>query len=56
MTPQPIPGARVQILVLPIGGNADYLSPALTIDPGDVIRLDVENSLPLSTAVVEPGS
>lgn len=48
------PGARVQILVLPIGGVANYLSPAVTVNPGDVVHLNVENSLPLSTVTVEP--
>ncbi|MGD8321073.1 MAG: hypothetical protein PVJ02_11470 [Gemmatimonadota bacterium] len=49
-------GSDVQLLVLPIGGNDDYLSPLLTVNPGDVVDLTVQNSLPLSSVVVSPGS
>jgi len=47
-------GADVQILVLPIGGTESYLTPALVINPGDQVRLTVQNSLSLSTVTVEP--
>lgn len=50
------PGAQVQILVLPIGGGDDYLSPTLLVNPGDVLHLTVENSLDLSSVTVAPGS
>lgn len=50
------PGARVQILALPIGGTADYLSPEIDINPGDVVKLSIANALPLSNVIVEPGS
>ncbi len=51
-----IPGGRVQILALPIGGVADFLSPEVTVNPGDVVHLTVANNLDLSTLTVEPGS
>lgn len=50
------PGAQVQILVLPIGGANDYLSPTLMVNPGDVLHLTVENSLDLSSVSVASGS
>ena len=50
------PGAQVQILVLPIGGADDYLSPTLIVNPGDVLHLTVQNSLDLSSVSVKPGS
>lgn len=50
-----VPGGRVQILVLPIGGTEDYLSDPLTVNPGDVLDLNVENALPLSSVTVAPG-
>lgn len=50
------PGAQVQILVLPIGGADDYLSPVLIVNPGDVLHLTVQNSLDLSSVSVRPGS
>lgn len=50
-----VPGAQVQILVLPIGGNEDYLSEPLVVNPGDVLQLNVQNILPLSTVTVAPG-
>jgi hypothetical protein len=50
------PGAQVQILVLPIGGADDYLSPTLLVNPGDVLHLTVENSLDLSSVSVAPAS
>ena len=48
------PGAKVQLLVLPIGGTADYLSPDVTVNPGDVVRLDIANALPMSSVSVDP--
>ena len=41
-------GSDVQILVLPIGGLDSYLSPALVVNPWDVVSLVVENNLDLS--------
>lgn len=49
-------GSDVQLLVLPIGGFDDYLSPMLTVNPGDQVDLTVQNSLPLSSVIVSPGS
>ena len=51
-----IPGGEVQILVLPIGGTDDYLSQPLTVNPGDVLDVNVANVLALSTVTVAPGS
>jgi hypothetical protein len=50
-----VPGADVQILVLPIGGVDSYLSPSLTVNPGDVLDLSIQNALALSTVTVAPG-
>lgn len=49
-------GSDTQLLVLPIGGFDDYLSPILAVNPGDRVHLTVENDLALSSVVVSPGS
>lgn len=49
-----VPGGDVQILVLPIGGTDSYLSQPLTVNPGDVLDLNVQNVLALSTVTVSP--
>ena len=38
----------VQILVLPIGARASHLTQPMTVMPGDVLGLDLEQHLPLS--------
>jgi hypothetical protein len=50
-----VPGGQVQILVLPIGGTEDYLSDPLIVNPGDVLNLNVQNVLQLSSVTVAPG-
>ncbi len=49
-----LPGADVQLLVLPIGGTASYLSPPLVIDRGDIVDLTIQNDLALSSVTVSP--
>lgn len=49
-----IPGSDVQILVLPIGGNASYLSPVVAVNPGEVVKMVVENNLGMSTTIISP--
>lgn len=49
-----VPGADVQLLVLPVGGTDDYLSMPLTVNAGDELDLNVRNVLPLSTVTVLP--
>ncbi len=44
----------VRIVAAPIGGSDLYVSPDLIVSPGDAVNMSVENSLPLSTAVVMP--
>lgn len=48
------PGSTIQFLVLPVGGLESYLTPAVSIDPGDELELVVANNLPLSTVIVRP--
>jgi len=48
------PGSDVHILVLTIGGNGVYESPSLQVNPGDVVDLNVENDLALSSVSVWP--
>jgi hypothetical protein len=50
------PGSQVQILAVPIGGGEDYLSRNVLVNPGDVIDLTLQNSLPLSYVKVSPAS
>jgi len=47
-------GADVQVLVLPIGGTGAYLTPVLAINPGDQVRMTIQNNLSLSTVTVAP--
>ena len=49
-----LPGSDVRILVLTIGGNGVYESPSLQVNPGDVVDLNVENDLALSSVSVWP--
>lgn len=51
-----LPGSDVHILVLTIGGNGVYESPSLQVNPGDVVDLNVENDLALSSVSVWPQS
>ncbi len=46
----------MHILVLTIGGNGVYESPSLQVNPGDVVDLNVENDLALSSVSVWPQS
>ena len=46
------PGSQVQILILPIGGLQDYLSPPLMVNPGDTLDVTVENDISLSSVTV----
>ena len=39
----------VQLLILPIGSNASYLTQSINVFPGDVLGLEVEEHLPLSS-------
>lgn len=47
-----MPGSDVQILALPIGGSAAYLSPVVVVNPGEVVKMVVENALSMSTTTV----
>jgi hypothetical protein len=53
-SPATVPGADVQLLVLPIGGTMSYLSPTLVISSGDVVDLSIENNLALSSVTISP--
>ena len=46
-----LPGNDVRILIRLIGG-VSYLTPVVDVYPGDVVELEVENNLALSSTVV----
>ena len=46
-----LPGDEFQILVHLIGGGS-YVTPVLSVHPGDVVQVEVQNNVDLSTAVV----
>ena len=46
-----LPGNDVRILIRLIGG-VSYLTPVVDVYPGDVVELEVENHLALSSTVV----
>ena len=48
------PGESLQLWVEPIGTRESYLSQPFTVDPGDVVRLQIENSLSLSSVALAP--
>ncbi len=46
------PTGDLQVMAHPIGTNLAYLSEVVAVFPGDVVELQVENNLDLSTLVV----
>ncbi len=41
--------AGVRLLVSPIGGGNEYMTPEIALNPGEVVQLEVENELRLSS-------
>ena len=48
------PGFDVRILVYPIAGGRPYLTPPVIVNPGDVLKLVVENDPALSSVWILP--
>jgi hypothetical protein len=49
-----VPGSSLQLMVLPVGSRGMYVSPSFSVSPGDLVRLQIENNLALSTLVIAP--
>ncbi|HEX2190255.1 MAG TPA: hypothetical protein VHG51_15210 [Longimicrobiaceae bacterium] len=39
----------LRLLADPLGGSGSYLTPALQVNPGEEVRLDLQNHLPISS-------
>jgi hypothetical protein len=51
-----VPGSSLQLMVLPVGSRGMFVSQPFTVDPGDLVKLQIENNLALSTVSIAPRS